>query len=102
MIHFAAKIERNDPCWCGSGKKYKSCHMRVDEKIRAFRAKVAGPKGELPHGILCAALGCVAVWSCLFGCGYLIYGYGGVENGYALGGGLLALSAAATKKGKPP
>ena len=39
MIHFAAKIERNDPCWCGSGKKYKSCHMRFDEKIRAFQLK---------------------------------------------------------------
>jgi tetratricopeptide (TPR) repeat protein len=23
---------RNDPCWCGSGKKYKSCHMAADQK----------------------------------------------------------------------
>ncbi|MCI0477831.1 MAG: SEC-C domain-containing protein, partial [Anaerolineales bacterium] len=22
---------RNDPCWCGSGKKYKNCHMREDD-----------------------------------------------------------------------
>ena len=22
----SAKIGRNDPCWCGSGKKYKKCH----------------------------------------------------------------------------
>jgi len=21
---------RNDPCWCGSGKKYKHCHMKSD------------------------------------------------------------------------
>jgi hypothetical protein len=21
---------RNDPCWCGSGKKYKRCHMKTD------------------------------------------------------------------------
>ncbi|MDD7402136.1 MAG: preprotein translocase subunit SecA [Eubacteriales bacterium] len=21
---------RNDPCWCGSGKKYKNCHMQSD------------------------------------------------------------------------
>jgi preprotein translocase subunit SecA len=21
---------RNEPCWCGSGKKYKQCHMRSD------------------------------------------------------------------------
>ena len=20
------KLNRNDPCWCGSGKKYKKCH----------------------------------------------------------------------------
>ena len=25
-----AKIGRNDPCWCGSGKKYKACHMAAD------------------------------------------------------------------------
>ncbi len=24
------KIGRNDPCWCGSGKKYKKCHMSAD------------------------------------------------------------------------
>jgi len=23
---------RNDPCWCGSGKKYKHCHQRADEE----------------------------------------------------------------------
>jgi len=22
------KLGRNDPCWCGSGKKYKKCHGR--------------------------------------------------------------------------
>jgi preprotein translocase subunit SecA len=22
---------RNDPCWCGSGKKYKHCHLRADQ-----------------------------------------------------------------------
>jgi methionyl aminopeptidase len=27
------KIGRNDPCWCGSGKKYKACHMEFDDKI---------------------------------------------------------------------
>lgn len=24
-------IERNDPCWCGSGKKYKKCHFFLDQ-----------------------------------------------------------------------
>jgi preprotein translocase subunit SecA len=23
-----ARIGRNDPCWCGSGQKYKKCHGR--------------------------------------------------------------------------
>jgi hypothetical protein len=25
------KVGRNDPCWCGSGKKYKKCHLDKDE-----------------------------------------------------------------------
>jgi hypothetical protein len=25
------KVGRNDPCWCGSGKKYKKCHLAADE-----------------------------------------------------------------------
>lgn len=25
------KPGRNDPCWCGSGKKYKKCHLVADE-----------------------------------------------------------------------
>ena len=27
------KLGRNEPCWCGSGKKYKKCHEEFDEKI---------------------------------------------------------------------
>lgn len=30
------KIGRNDVCWCGSGKKYKNCHMATDEKIHHY------------------------------------------------------------------
>jgi preprotein translocase subunit SecA len=26
------QLGRNDPCWCGSGKKYKSCHMKSDQE----------------------------------------------------------------------
>ena len=33
---------RNDPCHCGSGKKYKQCHLDKDEAAaRAARAKQA-------------------------------------------------------------
>lgn len=34
----AAKPERNEPCWCGSGKKYKKCHLAVDEKEQQAKA----------------------------------------------------------------
>lgn len=30
------KPGRNDSCWCGSGKKYKKCHIDFDEKIEEF------------------------------------------------------------------
>ncbi len=30
------KLGRNDPCWCNSGCKYKSCHMAFDEKIQKY------------------------------------------------------------------
>ena len=36
------KVGRNDPCWCGSGKKYKKCHRGIDpvrEFIRAFNER---------------------------------------------------------------
>jgi tetratricopeptide (TPR) repeat protein len=29
------KPGRNDPCWCGSGKKYKHCHMQADRRQRS-------------------------------------------------------------------
>lgn len=28
---------RNDPCWCGSGKKYKKCHYEFDRKLEELR-----------------------------------------------------------------
>ena len=30
---------RNDKCWCGSGLKYKKCHMDFDEKYNEMAAK---------------------------------------------------------------
>ncbi len=41
------KLGRNDPCWCGSGKKYKACHARMDERIETYRLEghiVPGPE----------------------------------------------------------
>jgi hypothetical protein len=30
-------LGRNDDCWCGSGRKYKKCHLEDDD--RKLRAK---------------------------------------------------------------
>ena len=37
----AKKLDRNDPCWCGSEKKYKKCHYEEDRKYFAQRANDA-------------------------------------------------------------
>jgi len=37
MMHFVTKIGRNDPCPCGSGKKYKRCCL-VDVEVARGRA----------------------------------------------------------------
>jgi preprotein translocase subunit SecA len=29
-IHVEKKVGRNDPCPCGSGKKYKNCHGKEE------------------------------------------------------------------------
>jgi hypothetical protein len=54
----ATKLEeplgRNDVCWCGSGKKYKRCHLREDDKHRfeaAYAARIAAArKGQAGGG----------------------------------------------------
>ena len=30
FVRSQKKLGRNEPCWCGSGKKYKHCHGRLD------------------------------------------------------------------------
>ncbi len=32
-------LGRNDVCWCGSGKKYKACHLQFDDKIAGYQRK---------------------------------------------------------------
>jgi len=40
----AARPGRNDPCWCGSGQKYKKCHLETDDRGTTRPvAKVARP-----------------------------------------------------------
>ncbi len=37
---------RNDPCWCGSGQKYKKCHLEADRQqdSQALRTEASGIK----------------------------------------------------------
>jgi len=45
------QIGRNDPCHCGSGRKYKQCHLAKDEEAeRTARAKEADQSGEAAPG----------------------------------------------------
>ncbi len=45
------KTGRNDPCPCGSGKKYKKCHLAEDEeKNRQDRAKADIAVKPIPQG----------------------------------------------------
>ncbi|GKU27417.1 methionyl aminopeptidase [Clostridium folliculivorans] len=32
-------MNRNEPCWCGSGLKYKKCHLSFDERLITLRDK---------------------------------------------------------------
>jgi hypothetical protein len=44
----AATLGRNDTCWCGSGKKYKKCHLREDlhKRVEArYAAQFAAQNG---------------------------------------------------------
>jgi len=49
-----ARPGRNEPCYCGSGRKYKHCHLREDEeaaaKVRAeaVAAAAAEPAAAAP------------------------------------------------------
>ena len=54
------KIGVNEPCWCGSGLKYKKCHRDADssggpvmapQAVRIVRAGVVGPRRPVPSTI---------------------------------------------------
>jgi hypothetical protein len=47
------KVGRNDPCHCGSGQKYKKCHLPKDEaahaaELAAQRAAQVEPAADAP------------------------------------------------------
>jgi uncharacterized protein YecA (UPF0149 family) len=39
-----SKVGRNDPCHCGSGQKYKKCHLAADDAARS--AEIAKANAE--------------------------------------------------------
>ncbi len=43
---------RNDLCWCGSGKKYKKCHLAFDERIKAMKFDVFKGQSRPPKKII--------------------------------------------------
>ena len=45
-------MQRNDPYWCGSGKKYKKCHMDFDARIDEFKFNVLKGQVRPPHSII--------------------------------------------------
>lgn len=49
-------MTRNDLCWCGSGRKYKKCHLSFDEKIKnipldILKGQVRPPKSIIKNNI---------------------------------------------------
>jgi preprotein translocase subunit SecA len=46
----ADKVGRNDPCPCGSGKKYKRCGLVNTEEHQRFMLAKSGPKHEVTGG----------------------------------------------------
>jgi methionyl aminopeptidase len=42
------KVRPNDPCWCGSGRKFKRCHKLATDRIHPAQI---GPPRPVPEGI---------------------------------------------------
>jgi hypothetical protein len=49
------KSGRNDPCWCGSGRKYKDCHYSLDQAQRAEQLRLSEAEDTLIARIFDAA-----------------------------------------------
>jgi hypothetical protein len=51
------KLGRNDPCHCGSGKKYKDCHLPIEEAARSEQLRLRQAQDTLLPKIIEAAQG---------------------------------------------
>lgn len=45
-IDMSGKLGRNDPCHCGSGRKYKKCHLSIDEWAQPVPERQNSEKSE--------------------------------------------------------
>ncbi len=52
-----SKPRRNAPCWCGSGRKYKKCHLRADEEAEVERNRPPLPRAREYWELLRSTLG---------------------------------------------
>lgn len=48
MVTTAVMLKANDPCWCGSGRKFKRCHKASTEHVRPGRLS---PRRSVPESI---------------------------------------------------
>jgi len=46
-VRALVRPSRNDPCWCGSGKKYKKCHLESDEAEQWSGPATSSKAGEV-------------------------------------------------------
>lgn len=51
------KLGRNDPCHCGSGKKYKQCHLPIEEAAAGEQRRLAQAVDTLMPKLIDAARG---------------------------------------------
>jgi SSS family solute:Na+ symporter len=73
---FCAKIRAGGPGW-----RKVEANMTISKENRGW---------DVPTGILCMMIGCVAIWAALFGVGYILYAR------QALGWGLIVLAVVST------
>jgi len=63
LIEFCRKIRPGGPGW-----------KKIEAAARAAGEEPGPGGGNVPVGLLCMMLGCLMVWSAIFGAGYLLYG----------------------------
>ena len=51
-LQTGARPGRNDPCWCGSGQKYKKCHLESDQAGAAGPARKPSGRRPLAPGMV--------------------------------------------------